>query len=439
MMGGLVSIDPHEGERPRRAAVAALRVGASRAEGTAPIDRAYLLVMAIPYYRDDDGSVWLERLWHRDFVRHLSYLRNLTLAAPAYRRADARGLDLVRVEIPAGGALRFVALPKQESALSAVTALPGTASALWRAIASTDIVHSGILGWPYPLGWLANPMALLRGKPLMIVVESATWRPTGAKEDSRWRRRLRAVVTEALARWSVNHASISFFTQPSYRQSLLTRDGRPGFVLPASWIDEDDLLDEAAAARSWQTKQAAGRRARMLFAGRLIPEKGVEILLQAVELLRQDGCEVDIDIIGEGGLRERCLTAASAAGRPRVRLLDPLPYGPAFFELLRDYHAVLVPNLGDEQPRIVFDAFSQAVPVIGADTDGLRPHVLPGRTGWLFGRGDAHALSRRIAEAASSRPALQRLGLSALENAGTFTHQRMHGERRRFLAEQLGF
>ena len=410
---------------------------ASSADVPATIGRRYLMVNGIPYYVDDDGRVWLDRLWHRDFVRHMTYLTRLTFAAPAYRRAEAGETDLVRVDVPDGVELRFVAIPKQESKLGALRNLPRTARVLWKEVAASEIVHSGIAGWPFPVGWLANAAAMLQRKSLVIVVESAPWRLTG-ETDNRWKRRLGAVVTETLGRWFVNHAAVSFFTQPNYRETLLTHGAGPGYVTPATWIDENDILDLQGAERVWKAKRESSGNVRLLFAGRLAQEKGVEILLDAVELLRARGLQVDIDIIGEGPLRSRCEQSAAAGGSTRVRVLAPVPYGAAFFQLLGQYHGVVVPSLSDEQPRIVFDAYSQAVPVLASDSSGLKPYVFPGRTGWLIARGDSRALAEGIAEAIASPATMERLGLLALGYAVTITHGRMHLERWRLLVEHLG-
>ena len=395
------------------------------------------MVNAIPYYVDDDGRVWLDRLWHRDFVRHMTYLTRLTFAAPAYRRSEAGAVDLVPVDVPPGVELRFVAIPKQESKLGALKNLPRTMQVLWKAVAHSEIVHSGIAGWPFPVGWIANAAAMLQRKSLVIVVESAPWRLTG-EADNRWKRRIGAVVTEALGRWFVNHAAVSFFTQPNYRETLLTHGAGPGYVTPATWIDENDVLDLQGAERGWRAKRESGGNVRLLFAGRLTEEKGVGILLEAVELLRARGLQVDIDIIGEGLLRSRCEQSAAAGGSARVRVLAPVPYGAAFFQLLGQYHGVIVPSLSDEQPRIVFDAYSQALPVLASDSSGLKPYVFPGRTGWLVARGDSQALAEGIAEAIAAPATMERLGLLALGYAVTVTHGRMHVDRWRLLVEHLG-
>jgi glycosyltransferase involved in cell wall biosynthesis len=106
-----------------------------------------------------------------------------------------------------------------------------------------------------------------------------------------------------------------------------------------------------------------------------------------------------------------------------------LPYGPPFFAMLREQDALLVPSLTDEQPRIVFDAFSQAVPVIAADTTGLRECVTEGKNGRFVPPGNAEALADAIAGASADRESLRTLGISSLDVARNLTHAQMHARR----------
>ncbi len=395
-----------------------------------PVDYEYLLVTHIPYFVDHEGRVWLPRLWQHDLAAHLIYLRRLTLAGPQHNREEA-GLDnLVEIRAPAGTSLRFVPLPKSEPMRRAVLRLPRLIAALWRAIGQAEIVHSGVVGWPFPVGWIANVIAVLRRRPLIMVIEGAPWRQE--RRGKAW-----ASLSETMARWSVNHSSVTFFTQPSYRQTLLTRAKTPSFVIPASWIDEDAILADASARESWHQKKLRTRR-KMLFVGRLIAEKGVETLLAAIEMLGDGSAAIDVGIVGEGPLRARCVVAAQDRGQVRVSVLDPLPYGEDFLELLRGYDALIIPSLGDEQPRVLFDAYSQAIPVIASSTDGLRPYVSDGSTGWLVPPGDARSLAETIAKAAASPGEAERRGLAALERARTTTHQQMHLTRWSHLVDLFG-
>lgn len=399
------------------------------------IDARYLLLTLLPFYeRAEDGSVWTERIWFHDLNEHFRYLRNVALAAPGMSFDDAPpGSDLVRLEAPSDVSLTLVPLPPMRSTKEGVLGLGALGRRLWRSIADADVVHSGVAGWPFPPGWVANTIALLHRRPLVLVIESAPWRLTGASHEGA-RDRARAIVTEALARFFAERADLCLFTQPDYRRTLAGRRSEGCHVIPAAWINDEDVLTPRRAAAAWAEKRE--RTVSLLFAGRLVPSKGVEVLLDALRMIDARGIDARVDVIGEGPLRDACVDARAELAHVDLRVLDPVPYGQPFHALVRRYHAVLVPNLGDEQPRIVFDAFAQAVPVIAFDTDGLRPHVAHGDTGWLVDR-IPEVLARAIERALRSGPELERMGMRARSVAPRFTHRAMHRARWRLLTELL--
>lgn len=390
------------------------------------VDCRYLLVMPVPWHQAEDGSVWLDDLWHRDLMRHLDYLTDLTVLAPRLPLGDARGM--VRVE--AGPGLTFRALPWGESTAKGILRAPATWWAAFRAVRGADIVHSGVAGWPFPPGLIVNPLAVLLGKPMVIVVESAFWRLSGPGPHSR-KARLRAGVVERFARWSVRKAALSVFTHEGYRASLARGREAQSIVTPASWIDASDVLDQAAAEQAWAAKPALPR---VLLAARLTEGKGLSVLLEALSLPEAAGLPLAVDVIGDGPLRPGVAEAAAALGPDRLRLLDPVPYGAPFLGLLRGYHAALVPSITDEQPRILFDAAAQAVPILASDTEGHRGLITDRLNGRLFAPGDPKALLAALLQAAGAVDDLRRQGLAARRWAEGRTHQAMHLARARRLA-----
>jgi glycosyltransferase involved in cell wall biosynthesis len=391
-----------------------------------PFTERYLLVIGLPYYLDEAGRVWLERLWHRDLILHLRYLPRLRMAAPQFMKRDEP--DLVALSDADARRLELVPLPPMRSKLEALRGLPRALRVLWRAVGDADTVHSGIAGWPIPLGWFVNPIALLRKRKLVLVIESAFWRLTPSTPRTA-AKLLRYHLTEALGRWSTNRAHLVIATHRGYLRSLATHPRGITAVTPASWVAEEDLLAREAAARLWQGKQASP--ARFAFFGRLIADKGVRVLLESIRELAVSDAPPRVDFIGQGELLEECRRAAAAF--PFVRVLDPVPYGEPFYRLAREYHAIIVPSLSDEQPRIIYDAYSQAVPVICSDTEGNRDEVVDGATGYLFKTGSPHALARRLLEAAGQPGELARLGMNALECARATTHTEMHRRRAELL------
>lgn len=386
----------------------------------------YLLVMPVPWHQAGDGSVWLDDLWHRDLMRHLDYLGDLTVLAPRLPLGDRAGM--VRVE--AGPGLRFRALPWGQGTVKGILRAPATWLAALRAVRAADIVHSGVAGWPFPPGLFANPLAVLLRRPMVIVVESAFWRLSGTGPHSR-KARLRATVVEAFARWSVRRAALSVFTHEGYRASLGPGREAQSIITPASWIDAVDVLDEVEAEAAWAAKPA---RVRVLLAARLTEGKGVALLLEALSRDAAAGLRLAVDVIGDGPLRPAVAEAAARLGPDRLRLLDPVPYGAPFLGLLRRYHALLVPSITDEQPRILFDAAAQAVPVLASDTEGHRGLVEEGVNGWFHAPGDPAAVLATLQRAVEAPEALRQMGLQARSWAEGRTHQAMHLVRARRLA-----
>ena len=77
------------------------------------------------------------------------------------------------------------------------------------------------------------------------------------------------------------------------------------------------------------------------------------------------------------------------------------------------YHALVIPSLGDEQPRILFDASARTVASLASDTDGLRAHVEHGKTGWMLTVGNPEAWATAIERLSADAPLLRNMGMAA--------------------------
>jgi glycosyltransferase involved in cell wall biosynthesis len=397
----------------------------------------YLLVVEqqLPLYRDSTGQLFADELWHKDLLMHLGYVDHLMIASPCREQdppPDAKPLPSDR------STFEVVELPAQKSLVHSLRGMPTIVARLCRAIRKAGIVHSAIAGWPIPMGWIVTPLAIIFRKPLVIVVESAPWRLQHGQRAG-WKRRLRAAFQEFMSRLVLRNAALVICTQDEYCHSLLGSKRSNGFVIPASWIDEEDILPEYVAEDIWQKKlSTSDSRLRLLFVGRLVPAKGLLVLLQAMQQLSTDSLPISLDILGEGDLRSQCeLVASELKGTTAVNLLGTVPYGAPLFELIRGYDAVVVPSISDEQPRIVFDAYSQAVPVLASDTPGLRSCVKSGELCLFATANDVFALADLLSHAATHRSELKRSGMQSLTYAHSMTHQEMHRQRAALLEAMI--
>jgi glycosyltransferase involved in cell wall biosynthesis len=405
---------------------------ADNSEDFITIKVPYLLVVHMPCFVGAGDRVFLERTWYHDLVQHLHYLPALTLAAPV-RPLPADTTQLVQIEDGLRARLRLVPLPPQTSRSNAIAQLPGILSALWRAIGQAEIVHAGLGGWPLPLGWLACPIAKLRRKKLLIVVESAPWTLKDAK--ALLRKRIEANLFEGMSKYWCPRADLSFYTQPEYLKRYHGDGKGPAYIAPATWVNTEDILEDTQAQLLWDAKMR--EPVRFVFAGRLLANKGVGVLLEAVDKLRRKGVRGAVHVIGEGGLRDE-VNAAERAAPFGLKYFEPLPYGAPFLNFLQQYHAVVVPSLGDEQPRIVFDAAARGVAILASETDGLRPYVENNRSGRLIPPGDPEALAEAMASLAAKPAVLRGFAMEALSRVRGKTHRAMHAERSRIIARDLG-
>ena len=153
------------------------------------------------------------------------------------------------------------------------------------------------------------------------------------------------------------------------------------------------------------------REPRVLFAGRLGPEKGVRVLLDAWSLW--PGAPL-LEIAGDGPERGALEARARAHGLgDRVRFLGRI--SPADVERrMAGARLLAVPSLCFEGfPVVVRDAFAAAVPVAASRIGALERIVDDGATGLLFSPGDAADLRRRVAEAWADPSRLEAMGVAA--------------------------
>jgi glycosyltransferase involved in cell wall biosynthesis len=139
------------------------------------------------------------------------------------------------------------------------------------------------------------------------------------------------------------------------------------------------------------------RNGRLLAIGRLAPQKGYEVLLDALARL-PPGQRPQLDAVGEGALRPALEAQITALGlAPWVRLLGArdsawiAAEAPAYLGLVAPF--VITPD-GDRDtgPIVVKEAMAMGLPVVASALMGIKETV-DAACGWLVPPGDAAALA----------------------------------------------
>jgi glycosyltransferase involved in cell wall biosynthesis len=130
----------------------------------------------------------------------------------------------------------------------------------------------------------------------------------------------------------------------------------------------------------------------LVLAGRLVPQKSLDVALRAVST--NDG--VSLVVAGDGPERERAQALARGLGLDeRVRFLGAQPRA-AIFELFRAADAALLSSSWESFGLVVAEALAVGTPVLATAVGGVVEVLEDGRNGLLVPAGDPEALGKAI-------------------------------------------
>jgi len=127
------------------------------------------------------------------------------------------------------------------------------------------------------------------------------------------------------------------------------------------------------------------------YVGRLVPQKGVDLLVDAARRVLAAGVEAQFAIVGEGEL-ERVLRhkIAAASLQDSVRLLGYQPDIASFFAVLDIF---VLPSRYEGLPFTLMEAMAAGRAVVASDVSGNRDLIVHGETGLLVPAEDVTALA----------------------------------------------
>jgi glycosyltransferase involved in cell wall biosynthesis len=153
---------------------------------------------------------------------------------------------------------------------------------------------------------------------------------------------------------------------------------------------------------------ASGRADSVVYVGRLVEDKGVRTLVEAMRECPRE----KLVIVGDGPERGRLERAAEGmgnvifAGRIAPEELD---------EYYRSAKLLVLPSLRNEgMPNAILGAMVRGIPVVASRNAGTPDLVKDGETGFLVEPGDSSGLARAIRRLSEDPELRSRLGRNAL-------------------------
>jgi glycosyltransferase involved in cell wall biosynthesis len=353
-----------------------------------------VLFIVTAYQRDDDDIItpWLtetiERLKQRG--------TDVEVLAPSYRGSGTSFIGGIRVHRFRYAPAVIESLTHDMPALERIkrnpaflALVPSYVAAGSRAAAriaregNFDVVHAF---WPIPHGLFAVAAKKATGAALVSTFFSA---------ELIWSGMMRRLLTPVLHR--IIGASNVVTVISSFTASRLEEyaPGTPSVTIPFGAAAVDHTGESASAPR------AAGDPFELLFVGRLVPRKGVDVLLHAIQQLRMDS-RLTLRVVGGGPEKPRLeKIAADLALGERVRF-DGIVSADEIAVRFRACDALVLPAIitasGDTEGLgvVLIEAMGYGKPVIASAAGGILDIVADRDTGLLVPPGDAGKLAEAI-------------------------------------------
>ncbi len=158
-----------------------------------------------------------------------------------------------------------------------------------------------------------------------------------------------------------------------------------------------------------QFKASEGDSGYILFIGRLSDEKGVDILIKAM----QANPDIPLKIAGSGNYRPQLEALSAGLGLTNIEFLGS-KYGDELEMLFSNCRFVVVPSIWHENfPYVMMEAFARGKAVIGSDKGGIPEYITEGETGFVFPSHDSKTLANHIRQLFNDPKKAREMGLKA--------------------------
>lgn len=266
------------------------------------------------------------------------------------------------------------------------------------------------------VGRLAGMIARV---PVLYTANCFTYRTQLLK--ARPSARVRYVAAKAMERLLGRIAGGIIAVADEERQAALddrlARPERVHLVLTGVEVEPDVQPDPALVA-------FRGEGPLFGFVATLRDQKGLPVLLDALELLAARGGAPRVAIVGNGPLWGEVQQRLAAGSLGQTTLL--VPFEDRSEPYLAALDALVLPSLWEGLPLAVLEAMFLGVPVVATAVGGTAEAVRHERTGLIVPPGDALALADAMARMAVDPDLRERMGSAARQEAEQrFTVDRM--------------
>lgn len=219
------------------------------------------------------------------------------------------------------------------------------------------------------------PLLLVR-RPWVVSHHSWYRQPDGSLS---WRDRLK--------RWVLRYAAASIAVSEAIAEDL----GTPSVVIENLYRDD-----------VFRVLSDTSRDLDFVFVGRLVSDKGCDLLLEALARLKERGLSPGLTLVGTGPEEASLRRLANALGLADQVELVGVQTGEMLCRTLNRHRFMIVPSRYNEPfGTVALEGIACGCTVIGSEGGGLSDAIGPG--GWTFSNGDVEALTSLLESALEGR------------------------------------
>jgi len=249
----------------------------------------------------------------------------------------------------------------------------------WRATRRSgfepDVVHAHF--------FLAGAPAVLLGrrlrKPVVVTEQWSVFLPDDPMELTR--------PLRAAARFAYERADLVLPASDALRRGIEAEGIHARFEVVPNVVDTSLFGPDGDA-----------RNGRLLAVGLLYEAKGYEYLLEAVALLRREGRDVELDVVGDGPERAAYTRLAGELGLDGHVVFHGIVPKPEVARRMRESSLFVLTSRYDNNPCVLIEAMASGLPAVATAVGGI-PEVVDERSGILARPRDPRSIADAIASA----------------------------------------
>ncbi len=168
--------------------------------------------------------------------------------------------------------------------------------------------------------------------------------------------------------------------------------------------------------------RASNRPLRLLFFGRIMAYKGLDLLVEAVSSLRDEGVALQLGVAGSGEIKAETLHRLEQLG---AEVINRWIADEEISSILERYDAVVCAHTEASQSGVAATAFGHAMPVVAMPVGGISEQVIDGKTGVMARGTGPGLLADAIRQLASEPSLLETLSSEIIASAGERSMDRL--------------